>query len=484
MTYITSQSPIRYTIDSLTHKLTGVLASSSSSSIDLTGATNITSINITGVQPKGSTRHIAFRVDNRWGKLTTAGTFSAFSSNTATFENISVHGNTPDDLAALSEAHGLAGKRIGIAIALSTTNPDNSLPTCGISFTCVTDTQILTNTQYSPVYELGANSQVISLTADTLASNGGSVTVYGQATLPDGTLSDWKPIDTLAGLKCSAIQLRGDYKATNVGVSSAQIQAANLIYSDGSALATGLAEGSIITNTIDWHMPIHSCRLTVNHAPLQDSVIRCYTTFRDQPHTSRAETLGIGSGARKTFQLQHTEGIKYDSFVLYYDSARVFVDYELNTEVGRVTCIAPEGVIVSCDYDYGWDSEAWQEMRLTSRISMDGFDRSEYRLSVPDNGKSMCALKISLCTTSGQVADEIIGYGTGAARSYKLTRRILDGRISLTADGTPLSSKNWKLLDDPQYISVAAPAGRVIRASYDWLSEQPTVYKFAAVFAQ
>ena len=484
MATITSQNPIRYQIDNLTQELSGVLASNSSHSIDLTAASSVTGITVSGTQPKNSARYFAFRINNQWGKLTTSGTFQAFSTNSADFANISANGNTPDDLAALTDIPGLAGKRFGIAIAMSSTDPVNSLPTCGLSFSCSTDSQTLANTQYSPVYQLGANSQIVSLNADTQTSSGGSVTVYAQATLQDGTLSDWKVLDTLAGLKCSAVQFRADYRVTNIGVSSAKVNSASVIYSDGASLANGLNDGEIITQTMDWHMPIHSCRLTVNHTPLDASAIKCYVAFRDQPKTSRSETLGVGSGSRKVFQLAHTDGIKYDTFVLYYDSSRVYVDYELNTEVGRVTCTAPEGVIVSCDYDYGWDIEQWQQMRLTSRISMDGYDRSEFRLNSPDNGKSMCAIKISLVMSSGHIDNEIIGTGTGSARSYKLSHRILDGKISLTANSSALSSKNWILLDDPQYISVAAPAGQTIRANYDWLSEQPTVYKFAAVFAE
>jgi len=199
---------------------------------------------------------------------------------------------------------------------------------------------------------------------------------------------------------------------------------------------------------------------------------------------SRGETLGIGSGGRKTFQLAHTGGIKYDSFKLYYDNIQVFDTFELNCEVGRVTCEAPEGVIVSCDYAYGWDYEQWHQMTLTSRYAMEDYDQSEFRYSQTDNTKSMAAIKIVLGMTSGHITGEVIGNGAGTARSYKLSHRILDGKISLTANNATVNSKNWLLLDDPQYVSVAAGSGQVIRATYDWISESPVVYQFAAVFAE
>lgn len=86
--------------------------------------------------------------------------------------------------------------------------------------------------------------------------------------------------------------------------------------------------------------------------------------------------------------------------------------------------------------------------------------------------------------TSGHINNEVLGTATGNARSYRLAKRVLDGKITITTNGNTLSTKNWRLLDDPQYISVAAPAGQTVRASYDWLSETPTVYQFAGVFAE
>ncbi|MBQ7214933.1 MAG: hypothetical protein IJS39_02990 [Synergistaceae bacterium] len=484
MANITSQSPIRYTIDALSLAGSGVLASKSSSSVNLTGASEITGIVVGGSQPSGTQRYFAFRVGGKWGKLTESGTFSAFSENSATFANISANGNTAAELSALTDIPALAGQNIGAAFALYASDPSNAVPTATLVFRCRNSTQQLANTQTSPVYDLGGDSQIISLNADTQTENSGSVSVYAQAVLDDGSSTGWKALDSFAGVKAKSIQFRGDYKAQTVGSSYAKINSVSLVYASGREKVSGLTDGEIITQTQDWYMPIRNCRLTINHAPLVSSTLKAYVAFREQPIAVKGETLGIGSGGRKTFQMAHTGGIKYDSLKLYYDNIRVYEDYELNTEVGRVTCEAPEGVIVSCDYTYGWDFEEWHQMSLTSRFSMDGYDRSEYRYSQPDNTKSMAAIKIVLGMTSGRITNEVLGTGTGKARSYKLTHNINDGKISITSNGQALSSKNWTLLDDPQYVSAAAPAGQTVRANYDWLSETPIVYQFAAVFAQ
>ena len=484
MSNITSQNPIRYTIDTLSCAASGVIASTGSNLVNLAGASTVKGIVLSGSQPSGTNRWFAFRINNQWGKLTASGTFQAFSANNADYSNISANGNTAAQLLALTNIPALAGKSFGIAIALYAEDPNNAVPTARLSFNCVNDTQQLSTSQTSTVYELGSGSQIIAVNADTETSAGGSVDVLAQATLDDGSVTGWKSIDAFSGMKAKALQLRGDYRASVIGTSSAQIVNVSVSYSDGTSLATGLTNGEIITKTQDWYMPLHHCRLTINHAPLENSSITAYVAFREQPVDIKGETLGIGTGGRKTFQLLHTGGLKYDSFRLYYDNVRIFDSFELNCEVGRLTCEAPEGVIVSCDYSYGWDYEEWHKMTLSNRLSMEDYDQSEYRYSQPDNTKSMAAIKIVLGMTSGKISNEVIGTGTGKARSYKLSKRILDGKISLTANNSAVNSKNWVFLDDPQYVSVAAPAGSTIRATYDWISESPIIYQFMAVFAE
>ena len=123
-------------------------------------------------------------------------------------------------------------------------------------------------------------------------------------------------------------------------------------------------------------------------------------------------------------------------------------------------------------------------MELTGQYSFEDYDQSEYRFSTSEAGKSVCAIKIILGMTSGSVVNERLGTATGTRQSFRLSKRINDGKITVSADGANLDSKYWGLLDDPQYISVAAPAGKMIRASYDWISETPKVYQYSAVYSE
>ena len=484
MSVITSQQPIRFCIDALSPKSTGVVQSLDSYPVNLARAQKVTGITVSGSQPSGTHRYIAFKISGLWGRLTSSGTFSAFTENSCTFENLEEFGNTPEDLAALTNIPALAGKTFGVAIGLSSDNPDNSLPACALAFKCKNDTQQLTAAEYSPVYQLGDNAQLIALNADTEAYSGGSVNVLGNAVLADGTSTGWVALENLSGLKAQSIQLRGDYKAQTAGVSTAKINSASILYSTGGAVISDASDGEILTLTQDWYMPVKHCRLTVRHCPLTHSEIKAYAAFRDPPQHIKSEQLGVGSGARKTFQLAHTQGIKYDSFTLYYDSQSIYSDYELNCEAGRVTCNAPEGVIVSCDYEYGWSSEDWHEMAFSSRLSYEDYDQTEYRFTDESGTKSVAALRIVMKMSSGSISNELLGAGTGTARSYKLSRRVKDGVISVKAGAQTLAAKNWTLSDNGEFITAAAGSGTKLYASYDWISETPKVYQFAAVFSQ
>ena len=399
-------------------------------------------------------------------------------------ELLEEQGNTPEELTALTNIPALAGKQFGVAIGLVAEDPDNATPTMNLSFNCRNSTQQLSVQKYSPLYELGQNAQILSITAEKSVKSGATLDVYAQGTLSDGTLSEWKSINEWGGEKLKAIKLRADYRVPAIGNAEASLTSCRILYTDGSTITSGMSEGEIITKTEDWYMPLHTCRATVRHSDLEGSTLKVYASFRDAPSSSKNEQLGIGSGGRKTFALAHNTGVCYDSFRLYFDGIEAYTGYELNCEAGRVTCEAPSGAIVTCDYEYGWQSEDWQEMRLSSRYDMGSDFKSEYRLTVPDNNKTAAALKLVLGTTSGRATNEVLGTGTGSARTYLLAHTVKDGVISITANNAAVAGKNWKLHEDNRHITVAAGAGTVIRASYDWLSPSPAVTQIEAVFSE
>lgn len=197
------------------------------------------------------------------------------------------------------------------------------------------------------------------------------------------------------------------------------------------------------------------------------------------------EQLGIGSGKRATYQMKNYHGLKYDTVRLYFDNERVLGDFEINSEVGRITCNAPSGVIITCDYESGWENETWHEMSLSSRESLEDYDISEFRFSRDDSDyRSVCAVRIELIPHSGSTVKESIGKGTGKTQTYRLNHKVKDGVITIYANNTAMSKNSYALLDDPQFISIACSNGSAITASYSWISEPVYVYQAAAVFSE
>jgi len=84
--------------------------------------------------------------------------------------------------------------------------------------------------------------------------------------------------------------------------------------------------------------------------------------------------------------------------------------------------------------------------------------------------------------TEGKITNENLGKGTGISQTYKLTHHVKDGAIKIYSNGSALSTKNWYLLEDTQYVRISATNGASITASYDWISESPEVYQIAAVY--
>ena len=479
-----SINPIGWQSDTLFDRQTGIVSTADNYPVDLRNAETVTGITVSGTQPAQTSRYAAFKVNGQWGKLNTSGNFESFNTSTISIELLEEKGNTPAQLTALTNIPALAGKQFGVALGLVSENPDNAMPTMGMTFKCRNSTQQLNTSKYSPTYELGQNAQVLSIEAQKTAINGATLEVLAQGTTSDGTLTGWKPIGEWGGEKVKSLQLRADYRVPAIGNAEATLTSCKVLYTDGTAITSGMSEGAIVTKTEDWYMPIHHGRVTLKHNDLDGASLKVYVAFRDAPSNVKGEQLGVGSGTRKTFALAHRDKVAYDSFRLYFDGVQVFTNYELNCEAGRVTCEAPNGSIVSCDYEWGWGSEIWQEMRLSTRWDMGDYFKSEYRLSTTENTKTSAALKVVLGMTSGRITNEVLGTGTGSSRTYILSHIVKDGAVTLTADNSGIAAKNWRLHSDAKHITITAPAGQTIRASYDWISEPPAVTQLEAVFSE
>jgi hypothetical protein len=471
---ITAQEPIRWQIDQASFDSSGLIVIPPSSGLDCTTSTAVKGFVVTGSEPAGTSRKVGFTVDGVLHKLGPDGSLTEITS-------VEEQGNTVAELEAITDIPGFIGKQVGVTIYLYAEDPEGSMPSISIKAIGESSSQQTVKVEYSSVYNLGSDSKIIKLEASTTVTNGGSAVV--EASVDGGS---WGTLTSFAGVTASSVQFRATLTAPSIGSSSARINQASILYRSGSGLVSGVGEAEIVSITEDWHTGVRQCRMTVKHARLIDSIQRAFVSFRDTPQLSTGEEIGVGAGEQTTYQLENVIGVKYDSVRLYFDSQRVYSNYEVNTEVGRITCTAPEGAVITADYEYGWTPEVWHEMEQTGTIPAIEYDTTEYKFVLPlaDVAKSVCTVKIVLEVVAGHIDGEIIGTGTDIVRTYRLSHIVRDGHLTLYADDEKLPSVAWALSSDAKSVRVAAAAGATLTAHYDWISETPVVDQFIGVFAE
>lgn len=501
MANITSQNPIRFTIDKLKTEAHALIIAKKGNVINCTQASAVTGFKFNYSQPAGTKIFLAFstgdKVNNAqiyapgevhaidedangaWFRLNSSGYAEIIDEQKITYESLIDEGNSISELAGLNNIPAFKGYNVRVAIALYSQDPQNAIPAINLALKIRNDTQTTQKIEYSPIYELGENTQLINVIAKTEISNNASITIEGSI----NESSTWKAINTLAGSEAQKLQLRAIMNAPQIGSSVAKLNEANIIFSEGTGIINGDGTSEIVSKTHNWFKPVKHCRIIVKHSPFKESSMKVYASVRNQPVKIYNESLGTGDGKIHTYQLAQKNRINFESVKLYFDGVQVFGNYEVNCEVGRITCTAPQGVLITCDYNYNWANEVWQELAKQSETIKDDYNESEYYIKFANSG-CISAVKIAFNMKSGYVANESIGTGKGRDYTYKLAHHVKDGNITITANNVNLSKNNFYVLEDSQYVKIAAVNGQTLKASYDWISETPTVYNFHAVFSE
>ena len=474
--------PIRYSQSVLDVSIQGLLQTKAEKGIACTGIKSVNGFEIEHNSPNGTEIRICTSVDGTWYYIEQDGQLRAIMEQSVTAESVLAEGNSVNELLALTTIPAFLGKEVGLAIALRS-QVAGVYPAIKIGIKGITAEPVTIRTETSPIYALSEETQIIKLDAKTTQENGGSVKVEARIA-NDGAQSDWAPISSYIGRKASSIQYRATLTAAQIGVSTAIIQSVTMQYRSGDNILSGVGVAELVSITRDWYVDIRDCRLTVRHAPLEHAKMTGYCAIRPKTKVSTGERIGLGTGERKTYQLAHVDGIAYDSVRIFADGNRILAGYEVNTQVGRVTFSAPEGAIITADYAYGWTQENWIQMPKTGTTKALNYDSTEFKVDVPNPEVdwSICAVKMALEMTEGQIVSEVIGAATGKMQTCALSCIAQEGRVRIFADGSELPSANWRLNDDGRSVVLVASVGTEISAQYDWISETPTVQQFVGVF--
>lgn len=495
MANILTSYPIRYTQDKINSSAYGLITCNNSNYLDLTQADVVNGITFTtnpAPFPSSVNCRVIFNTGSEWFKLTSAGLAESIETQSISAESVLEEGNTISELSALTSIPAFENSQLRYAIALQTLDPENVKPQLKFTVNCQTTTQQLSQTVLSPEYEYSELIVINGVKYDSATASGGSITLQARYNdTESNAYTDWQNLNALIGVITDKIQFRAITTASSVGVSQSILNSIQVSYNEGGIIASSGGVSEIITVTRDWRTDLRHCRVVVRHSKLSESYIKCYVTFRSKSIKVSGEVLGVGTGQRQTLILAHTGGVKLDTVKVYYGGSETAASYDVNCQTGRIVLEAPEGIEITCDYEYGWASEEWQELELDYTESYDNYDQSVYRITLPENEsgliKSIAGIKLALHTQSGESTEGYFGTNDGVPARYKLRHSIKGGKIKLY-DGTEeireVSNRVNIDSEDSRYITVISYAGEQLKIWYEWESESPVVYELSGIFSK
>lgn len=456
----------------------------SKSPINLLDKTSITGITTEGIQPANTSRHVAFKVDDAWKKLTIgnggAATLTDLATQNITAASLISEGNTAAELANVTSVPGFVGKLVYPAVALFAGESATVMPTFGMTIEGEIDTTIntYTYTDYSQEYVLSAEADVpiVSCVADTTTTGNGSVDITARIRQGD-TWSEYMSLEAVHMKEANAIQLKAVYNVqTTSGADSCTIDKVTITYNTAGAIVSD-ATTEIVTVTQEFTNDLTYVHTYAKHEALNDAEIKAFCSLRKTPQKRTMYQIGNGTGANRVYQLQNS-GVNQDTLMIYVDG-NIVQDFSYNTETSQVSLTAPNGSVVSASYEYGWESSDWIEMtKGTTQVNDSGLYTTEYTYVIPTHEQSLTvtAVKYALVRPEGTVTNETIGVGTGKRQLFQLPH--------IAKKETMQCSGQWNFDQENNILTVIAPEGSDIVVSYNWIAETPKIYGIAAGWAE
>lgn len=448
-----------------------------------TSVTGLHGVKIKAVttEPSGTNIKFAVQLDSgnwqKWG----GSSWTPLSTQAITGASLAAEGNTATELGSADASSFSSAKTINIAAAL-TVGSKGELPTIS-SFdiegttggvltakTILSDAITLTRT--------GKAVSIIDITADTAATNGGSVDVLASIQDDNGSWQDYvayKSLVTTPEKKAKAIKFKAVLHAPTPGVSTAQLVSVTVKHRTDNIAVLSEGTGVCISKTYNFVNNITRAHLILKHPVVPDTDFTAAVSLRKPATTVTGEVLGTGDGASHTYILKNKTGLASHGFILYFDGVKQDpATYSFSPNDGQVTCTANTGVAITADYIYGWTAEQFQEMTHDTAYpdKQDNsivFDQFDYLAVKPtDLRGSIGCVRVNIIQNTGKVVDEALGTGTGTLQSFKLKHH---AKIE-TIDVKPAGAK-WTYRDNTDVLQVTAAVGQPISVSYSWAA-RPT----------
>ena len=466
----------------------------SKSPFDATNVTGVDGFTITGEQPVGTARRLAFKLDDKIYRFN--GTSLAEIAGDLNVGNILSNGNIPEDLVTLTDIPEFVGKKIFPIIALHADDDITLSPTVKIGLKLHSGSATYQKPVISPEYELAYDGDSVPRIADIICHTTctGDATANASVRLKyaDGTWSNFIPLAAAAQQEATHVQFKLDYNVTRLdGVDSAKIDSITIRHNLGATAVSGnVAELYSVVQNYD--ESLQTCYIVVRHAPLRDAEIRAYVNFMSPPKKRELIFIGEGDGTLKQYSLGvdgvKDTGIDQNTLHIYIDGEEIS-DFGYNVEVSEVTINAPVGAAVTASYEYGHDDENWLEMSrpMNPQPYMDDLDEltgeprtymSRFSYTLPDDAAvdtSTSNVRISLYRASGSVTNESLGKASGLVQQIVLPHAARQDTIQLNAD--------WSYNNDTRVLTFVADRDKDLLLTYDYLGEQQIIYSWAVGWA-
>lgn len=448
--------------------------------VNLLNKTSVSGFTVKGIEPANTKRRVAFKVEDKWNKLSAEGALTPLATQEITADSVLEEGNTVAELEAITATTGLAGKLIYPAVALYADPEAEVMPTFGMTVNAEIDTtvNVYSYTGYSQEYSLSAGEdvQVVNVVAETETTGEGNVVVTARLK-QGGEWTDYMALSDTAMKQASALQLKAVYTVTNTdGSQSAKVKNVTIRYTTSGATVNGVST-DIVTKTQRFTNDLVYAHCYVKHKKLQDAVIDAYCSLRKRPKSKSMYQFGNGTGALNTYKLPDA-GINQDTLSVYVDGKAVY-DFGYNTETSEITLTADKDTALSASYECGWEMSEWIKMvQGVSQVNDGGGYTTEYSYTVPTHEGyeyTVTAIKYSLVRPEGTVTEETIGVGTGKRQMIELPH--------FAKKETIVCNCAWSYDYDRKLLTIIAPEGEDIVISYDWIAETPTVYAVSAGWA-
>ena len=448
--------------------------------VNLLDKTSVSGFTVKGIEPANTKRRVAFKVEDKWNKLSAEGALTPLATQEITADSVLEEGNTVAELESITATTGLAGKLIYPAVALYADPEAEVIPTFCMTVNAEIDTtvNVYSYTGYSQEYSLSAGEdvQVVNVVAETETTGEGNVVVTARLK-QGGEWTDYMALSDTAMKQASALQLKAVYTVTNTdGSQSAKVKNVTIRYTTSGATVNGVST-DIVTKTQRFTNDLVYAHCYVKHKKLQDAVIDAYCSLRKRPKSKSMYQFGNGTGALNTYKLPDA-GINQDTLSVYVDGKAVY-DFGYNTETSEITLTADKDTALSASYECGWEMSEWIKMvQGVSQVNDGGGYTTEYSYTVPTHAGyeyTVTAIKYSLVRPEGKVTEETIGVGTGKRQMIELPH--FAKKETIVCNGA------WSYDYDRKLLTIIAPEGEDIVISYDWIAETPTVYAVSAGWA-